>query len=212
MATVNYTQFLPEVLPSVPGCADLLALNAIRNAVIEFCRGTNYWQERQDPVTVTKTDFPYDLEAPTGAQVAQVLTCMVNGLPTTPLTQDELDARVQNWATRESTVIQNYFCPSPNQIVLYPLPQDSVEMILRVAYVPLRNSSSVDATVYQNYLEKIAAGALKRLMAIPNQSFTNPQGADYYGKIFADAIVEGAVEVNKSFSRATPMVQMRPAA
>ena len=59
MATTAFTAWLPEVLPNVPTCPDVLAVNAIRNACIEFCSETNWWQGDYGTTAITAADLPY---------------------------------------------------------------------------------------------------------------------------------------------------------
>lgn len=209
MANVAFTAFLPEVLPLVPGCADVVAVNAIRNACIEFCQGSNIWQETQDPFDLLPADLPYDLEGVSGAKVCRVLSLRVDGQRIDPITMDELDAKFYNWREAQADVPTAYYQPNPDSLALYPIPTGAVNAVFRVAYAPLRTASGVEEYVYQDWLEELAAGALARLMSMPGQSFTNEVAAAGYRDTFEKGISDAAAEANKSFSRAEPMVQMR---
>lgn len=209
MTTVAFTQFLPEVLPSVQGCSDILALNAIRNAAIEFCGSTMYWQETQDPVTLTAADLPYDFEAPTGANVIQPLSIRCNGSNVVPKSLDWLDANIPNWATLVADYPSFYYQPNPNQMVLVGQPSTSVDLTIRVAYIPARTATGVDQTLYQYYLEAIAFGALTRLCAVPGQPWTNPEVAQYSRAMFNNAMTDATIEANKSYDRGGLKVQHR---
>lgn len=211
MAAVNYSVFLSEVLPFVQGCPDPIAINAVRNSAIEFCASTMYWQETQDVVTLQASDFPYDMPAPTGARVIQPLSVIVNGVPIDPKTIDLLDGTSPNWRTAVAGTPGNYFQPNPDQLTLVPEVQDTVDLILRVAYCPLRNSTTIEGWVYQNYLEGIAAGALARLMAIPSQSWSNATLAQYYLKLFGAAVNDATIEASKAFTRGSLQVKFRKA-
>lgn len=213
MANVSFEAFFPEVLPFVAGCAGIIATNAVRNAAIEFCTGSMYWQETQDPVTVTATSFPYDLDAPSGAGVAQVLSVTVDGLPLVPATLDMLDTSGgYNWRTQTGSAISNYYQDNPKQIGLYPLPETAKTLVMRVAYAPLRTASGIEEHVYQKYLEEIAAGALGRLMLMPAQMWSNPTAGAHFRAKFMQGITDAAVAANKSFNRSGATVQARPLA
>lgn len=204
MATVNYQEFLPEVLPFVPGCADIVAINAIRNAAIEFCADSYYWQELQDPNTVTASDLPYDIDAAMGAQCIQILDCIVNGKSIRPLRMDFMDANVINWRVLTSPEVLEYYQINPGQVCLYPIPDQAVTMQIRAAYTPLRNSTGIEQYVYQNYLEGIAAGALARLLRT-----SNPTLAATFEATFRNEKFEARVDAEKSFSRVSMRVQPR---
>ena len=46
MTAVSYEVFLPEVMPYVHDVPEIVAVQAIRNACIEFCEKTHYLQEK----------------------------------------------------------------------------------------------------------------------------------------------------------------------
>lgn len=208
MASVSLTSFSPEVAPLVPGCADILILNAVRNAAIEFCEESTYWQETQDAFDVTANDLPYDLEAPTGARVCQILSCTVDGQPIDPAALDVLETHT-NWRTLEGSQPSAYFQPNPDQFSLFPLPTGTNSVILRTAYCPTRTATSIESYVYQTQLVCIAAGALANLMEMPLQQWSNPELAQFYRAKFMQGIAAATVKANKSFNRANLTVAMR---
>lgn len=211
MATVAFTAFLPEILPQLPGCSDVLATNAVRNACVDFCAGSLLWNETLDAEDVTDSSFPYDLLAPSGAKVAAVMSLSINGTAIYPVGLDSLEP-IQGWADSTSSIPQCYCQLTPGQMILYPRLEGTAVMIMRLAYAPTRESTTVDSYVYQEYLEEIAAGALSKLMKIPGQPWSNPELGVYYGDLFEKSITDAATRVNKSFSRAQVSIAMRPLA
>ena len=209
MATIAFSAFLPEVMPSVPGCTDILALNAVRNACIDFCSSTMYWQETQDPLTLTAADLPYTIDTPNGANALQPLSIMWNGLPLFPKSLDWLDANVYDWRNRPSDTPRWYYQPDPNTLVIVPAPVTSATITIRIAYTPTRDSTSVVATTHQYYLEQIAAGALAKLVSIPGKPWSAPGAAGAYKKLFDVGVTAATIEANKSYDRSGLRVQAR---
>jgi hypothetical protein len=208
MATTAFTAFLPEILPQLPACSDLIAVNAVRNACIDFCTGSLFWNETLDPVTVTDTDFPYDLEAPSGARVVSVMSVAVDGKSISPVFLDALE-KVTNWRTATASAPTAFCQPNPSQMFLYPRLDVPVSMVVRAAFAPSRTATNVDSLVYNEYLEEIAAGAMGKLMKMPGQPWSNPETGVYYSDMFEKAITDAASRVNKSFSRSDVAVAMR---
>jgi len=209
MATVSLTNFLTEVLPQVPACPDAVAMNAVRNALIEFCTQSLVWQETQDPVTVASGDFPYPLEGVAGAKVVKVMSVIVDGEAVPPTSVEILDASVTNWRSSVNSVVSAYYLSSPELLALFPLPSEPRVMQLRVAYAPSRAAQSTEEFLYQKYLEGVAAGALSRLMAMPAQPWSNPELSGYYRAIFGRSIISAGVEANNTYSRTGNAVVMR---
>jgi hypothetical protein len=209
MTTVAFTQFLPDVLPYVIGCPEPLAVNAIRNACIDFCASTMYWQETQDPVSISAAAMPYDFDAPTGANVIQPMALTVGGFTILPKSADWLDANIYNWREQTADTPSYYYQPNANQFVLVPAPLAPVTVTVRAAYVPLRDGTVIDTTVYEYYLETITAGALARLCAVPGQTWSNPALAEMKKREFASGVTSATIEANKSYDRAGLRVRMR---
>lgn len=211
MATTAFTAFLPEILPHLPACADIVAVNAVRNACIDFCTGSLVWNETQDAEAVTAASFPYDLSAPADARVCAVMSLRMNGKPLHPVFLDALEG-VYQWDTHTSSSPDYYCQTSPDQLIVYPRLDASVDMVLRCAYAPTRTATGVETYVYAEYLEEIAAGALGKLMKLPGQPWSNPELGAYHSSMFEQAISDAAIRVNKSFSRAPTAIVMRPLA
>ena len=209
MTSVAYTRFLPDVQTSLTGCPIPTAINAIRNAAIDFCTKTNVWQETQDVEMVAATGLPMDLTGPTEAMVIQVLSCKVDGRLLEPVTIDYLDSRHHNWEEHTGTPLV-YFQPNTAQLTLYPLPANAVPLRLRVAYAPTRVSNGLDSALYDNNLTTIAAGALAALMVIPEVPWSNAKLAMYYAAIYSFGVDEALSNTQKSFTRARNRVRSNP--
>lgn len=212
MATTPFTQWLPEVLPQVPECPELLAINAIRNACIEFCLQTNWWQDDYGTTAITTAILPYAFVTAAGVGVAQILVAKLKGTPLADTNINELDSKIVGWraATGDPRAL---FQPLPGVADFYPRPAgtDSYDIFMRVAYTPLRAATTVDSTVYEAWMEEIAAGAIGRLMAIPAKAWSNPDGSKHYYAIFYSGKVQAATEASRSYGRGPQQIQMRRA-
>lgn len=211
MASVNYSVFLPEILVHVPACSTIIATNAVRNACVEFCAESHYWNELQDIEVITAADLPFQINAPSGATVSLVHDCIVNGMSIKPLSVQKMDLTVPNWRSQTGRDVASYFQPKNNLWVPYPVPQSdvSLEVQFRVSYAPTRASTTVDDCLSQDWLEEIAAGALGRLFAMKGQPWANDQMALYYLGIFNKAKVDARIEFEKPFTRVSMTAQPR---
>ena len=207
MATTAFTVWLPEVMPSVLACPEVLAVNAIRNACIEFCNATNWWQGDYGTTAITTAQLPFSFTVANSAAVAQILVATIDGLPLAITNVDELDSKVVGWrdATGQPRAV---FQPTPGVVDFYPRPAgtDSYDIFMRVAYTPLRAATTVDSTVYESYLEEIAAGALSRLTTVPGTPWANEKAAAMYDNTFKSAKVQAGIEASRSYGRAAKRV------
>ena len=211
MATVSYELFLPEVMPLVIGCPEIVALNAIRNSAVEFCDRSAVWNELQDSVAVTSADFPFDLEAPAGAKVSEILDVSFNSKSVRPLIPDQWDVLAPGWRAEVGSLVVHYYGINSNQIGTYPVLDDTLDttMQMRVAYAPTRASTKIDDAIYQDWLEQIAAGALSRLLLMAGQQWANAQLATYYSGVFERGVADARVAAMKSFSNGSMAVLPR---
>src|SRR5512137_870759 len=100
MTAVSYEVFLPEVMPYVQDVPDTVAVQAIRNACIEFCTETHYLQENLDPITGQEDVGEYDLDAnDSNYKVVEIMQAYYGDQLLIPKAQEELSQiyRTSNW-------------------------------------------------------------------------------------------------------------------
>lgn len=208
--------FANYVMPYVPGCDVANANQAIISAAIEFCKTTSLIQDVNTYDVVADQD-DYDLDLPQQQTLNQVLKAW---FVTTPLTvaatnnvDDALALRgavdTQNPQSNSPSVI--YFkTPTQSETVsLYPVPDQDVDLGLtvRASYVPARNATSLEDVLLEDYPEVIAAGALARLMAIPNQSYSNQNTALQHKKYFYQCMNDARVDMYRGRTAASLRVK-----
>ncbi len=209
MATATYSEFLPHLLPWAVGCPDPTAINAVRNAAIEFCTRTKIWQETQDAETIAVGALPFELSGPSGANVVQVLSCKVDGQALDAVTIDYLDASVSRWEDQSGTP-SNFFQPSLLELNFFPQPTAAISLRLRVAYAPSRSSTTLDRAVFENYAPTITAGALSALLLIPEVPFGNPKLASFHQANFEGGVLAAQQVVSRSFTRSPSRTRPNP--
>lgn len=211
MASAQFSLWLPEVMPLVPGCPEPLAVNAVRNAAIDFCYTTLWWQDDHGPIDIGAVQ-PVDFVLPAEVGLAQIMSARIvnrgNALGITSI--EELDNRIWNWraATGEPRAL---YQPRPGAVATYPVPEGGnlYSVQFRLAFTPLRTALTIRDDLYDTYLTEIASGALEILLGMENQPWANPGMAGRYGSDFRSAMVAGATETQKSYGRQNQRVQMR---
>lgn len=181
----------PQLLGEVPGCPDITAMNALRNAAIEFCEKADAWVETQDGFQLQDLVSVYDVDAPAGAQVVRVMQAWVDGREVFGKPQEEVDRLVPAWRTQPGNLPLYFNSPDdPALVKLYPTPSNlsGQQIVLRVAYAPSALAKSIPTSLGNKHLETLLAGAKARLMAMPNKAWSNATLAGYHGEVFANAI------------------------
>lgn len=207
--STRYEAFLPEVLPYVPECPEQVAINAIRNACIEFCEKSQYWLYDHDPISGVAGVSTYELDLPDYTAPARVLDAWYNNIPLTPRGEDEIKRTYPfDWRQMEGNPV--FFIQQvPTEVILVPKPMLAASLALKLIVVlkPTRDSVQIDDEIYDRWAEGIAYGARARLHALPNQPFSDPVAAVKYTSMFETAIGRAKVARNRGLARATQRVR-----
>lgn len=204
MADIEFRAFLPFVLPDVQGCSDIAAVNAIRNASIEFCERTLVWTFPYGPEHAYAGEPEYYAGCPGNAVVHAILALRY---------QDrDLDVAASQQVGTAPGVPRAFVAGSSGRFMLFPTPQDGAMNALTglLALKPKRDAIDADEGLFQDWAEDIGAGAKARLMATPGKRWTEPTYALKYRSDFLQGIGKAKIRVNKGHAAAATAVQMRP--
>lgn len=192
MAT-SYEALLPEIIPMVPGCPDTLIENSIRAAVIEFCEKSGVYQAELDPVTTVANIYEYDLEAPSGTSVHKIMWAVHDGKDIEPISTNLLEQRLPKWRDKSSAGTPRYYVKQ-TQSTFWLVPTPGVtaasSTVLRVQLKPTHTSTACNDDVMSDYREAIVNGALFRLLRLPSKDWTDYTGAQIYGALYQEGIIE----------------------
>jgi hypothetical protein len=213
MTAVSYEVFLPEVMPYVHDVPEIVAVQAIRNACIEFCTETHYLQENLDPITGQENVGDYDLDAnDSNYKVVEIMQAYYGDQLLIPKAQEELNQiyRTSNWEDLKGNPYY-YFRPrvSVIRLVTKPVITEGNKLKIKAAIAPSRASTTVDAELFEVFLEHIAHGARARLYNTPNQPYYDPKTAMEYTKRFNDEMAEVRTRVYKGLTRAAARVEFQ---
>jgi hypothetical protein len=200
MANVKYSDMLDEVMPAVPGVPQLLAVNAVRNSAIKFCRRSTIWRYWPDPQTIIAGVNFYDFDTPSDTEVAEVMLLKVDGTHIDPSSEDDLP---DDWNTKTGPP-DKFMQQDTTGVYLTPVPDGKIAngLTMSVALAPKRSSSSLPDWIWSRYFEAIAAGAKADLMAIPEKPWTNPNASVYFQGIFDTAVAGAQRDANSGMTRA----------
>jgi hypothetical protein len=211
MATVAYSAFFPYLIPLVPHVADPVAEQAIRDACIEFCKESLVWQTPIDPISTTGGEGVYQLDVPTGTNLAHVVDLYYDNARLGKKSISEIASKFSyDWMQRVGTP-SVFTMLNPNEVTLVPKPETSLLNALTgiLAFAPLRKSTGIIDYIFEDYAEEIARGAAARLMMIPNQQWTDPKSGLGYRKQFTSDMSNARAHVNQGQVRAPISVHLR---
>lgn len=210
MDSTDYTAYLPEILPKVKGCPEQVAVNAVRNALIELCQRAPVWRVEHDPLSSMANEGVYDFEPPSGTEVVQVLHAWYDGAPLWPATEDELHILYGDYRTVDGTP-QYYTQDDETAVILVPRPTtaltDAIKMMVQLK--PTIASTSADSRLYNRYREQVSHGALARLYDMDGEPWANPKKADRNLTLFENDIVSASSMAQRNHGRSQRRVPAR---
>jgi hypothetical protein len=201
----SLADFMPYVLPLVPGCPQPLAELTLRGVAQDFCTYAPVAQQELDPVDLIAGQAQYDLDLVFGVNVTVILEARYEGQRMQVLrnTDDVRDGWEAPLALRQA---------ADNTFTVYPTPTQDYPgaLVLRVATRPAASTSTLDPVLLDDYGYEIGCGTAARLMLMPGQLFSNPQLAPTYQAIYIAARTNARIRAEAGFGLSSNRVRPRP--
>lgn len=206
-----YEDFLSRVIPEVSGCPEPLAIQAIKDATIEFCEKSLVYQQDLDPVTSIKGTSEYDLDTPTGYVVARIMNAWFGQTKLEPAAPDMLRVPDAYRLTAGQSDPKFYFQKTAKTFTLLPVPDQTTpsSITIRAALKPTRNSTSIDDELFEEYAEVIAHGAKYRLMLSAGKPYSNPATAVIEKGHFDTGVNRARTRASTGYVRSNVSVKLR---
>lgn len=209
--SVSYEKFFPEIMPFFPAIPELVITNAVRNACIEFCDRTDWlvYTPVAYDVIAYQSEYDLTLDVPTDTTVARVQSAWCNTLQLVPKTEDEL-RQIYNLDWRAQVGRPAFFTQyEPTTMIVVPMPTLAVSQGISVSLIvrPTRDSTTVDSSLYERWLDVIAAGAKSRLYEIPGIASENPQLAAQAKALFSMGCDKAITERTRGLTRRSMRVR-----
>lgn len=212
MSTTAFSEFLPEVMLYVPDCPQIVIINAIRNAAIEFCERSHIWQEDLSGIDVVADQGTYTVTLPVGSTLVGISTVWFDGRLLIPCGADQLTRlyRLTDWRDLKGAPAY-YTRLLSSEIRLVPAPPNSEVGVLgiRAVLAPTRAAAGIETEIYDDYLEAIAAGARARLHGMVGQPFYDPNLAMMCRRDFLNGVGEAKIKANRGLTRAAGVVEFQ---
>lgn len=196
---MKFIDAIDKFMHLVPGCPEAEAVDALRDAVIQFCEDSEswiYWVDKQSNALTFATN--------TSAQ--QLPLTLVDAY----IGQDQLDVIDLNETQAPPTgrtVL--YWDPERlyESIQLVPAPAVPVTVRLLLSWKPTPWATDFPDHLWFSRAEALKAGALSRLLAVAGTAYANPVNADLHGRTFTAAI--NAVGASAGTNRRTLLRRLR---
>jgi hypothetical protein len=205
-----YTAWLDHVAVDVPGITKEFAVDAIRNAVIDFCEKSRLYKYEPAAINVVASQASYPLIAggalPADTALWDVLYAAHDGVEIYPKGKAELDGLVTDWRLSTTTGVPGYYMLGVDRasIRLVTTPADSLAggLTLELALKPLRASTTCPDWILENHIDAIKHGAKWKLFSMQKKPWANAQLALYHMQEFDIACGQGDIMAGRDNTRA----------
>jgi len=198
---ISYETLLPEILPIIYDCPDMLIERTIRTAVIDLCQKSSVYQRELDAVTTVGNAYEYDLEAPSGTTVHKILWVTHGGQSLEPVTSSLLEQKLPKWRDTGYTGTPKYYVQQTSSLFwLVPVPSatQAASTIVQAVLKPTHDSVACDDDIMNDYRETIVNSTLFRLLMMPNKPWTDFNTATAYGGMAASGVESARVRAKRS--------------
>lgn len=188
-----WNDFFPWVLPFTPGVPFSMARAEIRSAAIDFCEESLCWREDLDDVSVLAAVTEHALDPPDNATAIAALETV------TPSTSSKA------W-----TAGTHYtFDAISGLLTLTVSPGSAYTLEIVAAVKPSRTSATIKDSIFENFVDGIAAKAIQRLLQIPGKQWSNPALAMEYEERFLEEAGKAKRKQQKQYTRGNSRVAWR---
>lgn len=187
-----WAEFLPWVLPFVPGCPDPVAEDKVRDKAIEFFKRTRCWRDDIDPISLVANLNVYDLIAMDGVLVTELFSLQCQGVPMGFKTQKDLDNEFPTWRLQTADRPTMFFLPNEREVQVVFMPNQALSNALtgQVAFKPSQDGTGIPTLLWEEHRTAIANGALGELLKMPKTSWFDAALAIEREVKFEKAVVE----------------------
>lgn len=189
-------------------CPDPVIAQALVDTAIAFCERSLIVRYTPDPVSTTAELGTYDFDVPTNQEFSRVVYLTANAEPLRPVVHEQLPLPLS-----EPGVPTHYYVTqneSELTLVLYPTPDAAYSIAMELALRPTRTAQYLEDALYTYWLDALAHGTIARLMELPGQPYSNPQGAVYHARKAAVLCKSARIESNIGRVTGAARAQPRP--
>jgi hypothetical protein len=207
----SITEFLPRLLPYLPGCSEPLAIQALLDSAIDFCERSQVLREPLETLYTEIGISQYYLDPPdTKLAIARVFQVVLDSSELVGIMAEAKGVDATTFARPT-----HYYTSRANEeftLFLSPLPDDVYELVITVVLRPAKTATQLPDELFDIWSEPILAGAKARIMLVPGQPFSDTGHAAFATSVAARLTNNARIEGNYGRLRGSMRVKMRPLA
>lgn len=190
--------FTPRVLRGTRGIPEILVGQAVVDAAVEFCHRSRIWKVDLPNIVLQVGVQNYTPVYPANSQLVEAESALIDGGKARLYSFDEVRKKLRlpepgvsgqpfmyefDMALHPAPVMLNPICDAANA---------GRTVTLRVSLKPTDDATQLPDILSTRYAEAVAAGARARLLAMPDEVWSNPGASDQAMGVFERGIGQAA--------------------
>lgn len=212
MAIALYDTCIPDVKAFATGAPDPTIIDSLRKTTIAFFWSSLTQRKWLTPFDLTIGTTTYTPVLPAQTEIAQIMALYCQGLPVDEKTHEQFLALDPSWPSLVGTQAQ-YFTVLDTKTTFNIIPIPSATVVgaftMQVALCPTLTSTGVEQAWLEEWRDGIIDGAISRLLAMPDRTWTNLKEADRRHERYSATKTAARAQANKGNTRSDVTVQMR---
>jgi hypothetical protein len=198
IASAGYTllnDFLPEMMQYCNGAPGIMLRIHLINSAIDLCNKALLLKKSPSSFQFEEEVHTYTLKYPQDRYRAIAIDeIKIEGKdPLVRTTEREMDSLFANWRETESSSPSRFWLADGlNKIRVWPTPKEDIDTDVNIQSIVTykRGQEEVDEFIYEKWHEIIQAGALAKVLLIPEASWYNPDIASVFARGFSRGVRE----------------------
>jgi hypothetical protein len=197
-ASAGYTllnDFLAEMMQYCNGAPGIMLRIHLINSAIDLCNKALLLKKSPSSIQFEEEVHTYTMKYPQDRYRAiAVDEIKIEGYgPLVRTTEREMDSEFANWRETDSSKPTRFWLTDDvNTFRIWPTPKQDVDIDVNIQSIVTyrRGQTEVDEFIFEKWHEIIQAGALAKVLMIPEASWYNPQVAQGFSVVFSRGVRE----------------------
>jgi hypothetical protein len=197
-ASAGYTllnDFLAEMMQYCNGAPGIMLRIHLINSAIDLCNKALLLKKSPSPIQFEEEVHTYTMKYPQDRYRAIAIDeIKIEGFgPLVRTTEREMDSEFANWRETDSSKPTRFWLTDGmNTFRIWPTPKADIDIDVNIQSIVTykRGQTEVDEFIFEKWHEIIQAGALAKVLMIPEATWYNPQVAQGFALVFSRGVRE----------------------
>jgi hypothetical protein len=206
MAGTNISEIKKLVKPDVLTCPDPIVNREVLTVILDFCKKTNVMQ-REFELSIDSNDIDTDVQNGVDFDISEhsynlrptvVMEILIDSVPYVPfkrnirttITAYDYIKGAAGASVSADDRFKYYWIPDNQTIRVYDMSSGDSNIYFKIAVKPLRDATTIDTNIFEDWSEALVAGAKWRILKMPGKEWSDSRAATEYRREYRKYLSE----------------------